>query len=274
MRTQSRDTAEWIERRMIQGHQRFSSSHRFFRVRSLTGSLCAMRPNGTLPRAEALLMHYDLPYLGDDAVSETPPFDIEPTLLTVTHVAASLGHPVVVTGGVACCLYGFPRMVHDVDVLLAPTAAEALYQHLAASWIPLPPTLSTWSLIDPATLVKVDLMTTHGRMPIEPLIARHQPTLVTDEGEIIDVLSAEDVLLTRLAWYQEQGTHPDDQWNDLMGVVKIHAPLLDHSSLRTQAHRFTLDALLDQLLDDCDEGDAPDVSAHGPTRHHSPSYAY
>ena len=269
MRTQSRDTAEWIERVMVHGHQRFSSPQRFSRVRSLTGSMCAMRPNGTLPRADALLLHYDLMYRGADAAAETPPFDIEPPLLAVTHLAEALGYPVVVTGGVACCLYGFPRMVHDVDVLLTPTAAEALYQHLAAAWMPLPPLPTTWSLIDPATLVKVDLMTTHGRIPIAPLIARRQPTLVTDAGETIAVLSAEDVLLTRLAWYQDQGTHPDDQWNDLMGVVKIHAPLLDRSYLHTQAHRFDLDDVLNQVLDDCDEGDHAHVPPDGSTDHYS-----
>ena len=274
MRTQSIDTAEWIERVMIHGHRHFSFPQRFLRVRSLTGSMCAMRPNGTLPRSEALLMHYDLTYCGDDAAAETPPFDIEPPLLAVTHLAESLGHPVAVTGGVACCLYGFPRMVHDVDVLLTPTAAETLYQHLATTWMPLPPTATTWSLIDPATLVKVDLMTTHGRIPIEPLIARGQPTLVTDEGETITVLAAEDVLLTRLAWYQDQGTHPDDQWNDLMGVVKIHAPLLDRSYLRTQAHLFDMDDVLDQVLDDCDEGDRAHVPSDGSTDHHSDPDTY
>jgi hypothetical protein len=269
MRTQSIDTAEWIEREMIQGHRRFSFPQRFFRVRSLTGSMCAMRPNGTLPRSEALLMHYDLPYLGDDAAAETPPFDIEPTLFAVTHLADSLGHPIALTGSLACCLYGFPRMVHDIDVLLTPMGAEALYRHLATSWMPLPPTSTTWSLIDPATLVKVDLMTTHGRIPIAPLIAQQHPICVTDGGEMIAVLTAEDVLLTRLAWYQEQGTHPDDQWNDLMGVVKIHAPLLDRSSLRIHAHTFDLDDILDQLLADCDEGDLAHVFPHGSTDHHS-----
>jgi hypothetical protein len=271
MRTQSMDTSEAIERVMIQGHRRFSSIQRFSRVRSLTGSIYAMRSSDMYSRADALRQHYGIIFTGDTAATEAPPFDIQPTLLTVTHLAESLGATVVLTGGVACCLYGFPRTVRDVDLIMTPTTATTLYQQLAASWLPLPPTPTQWSLIDPSTLVKVDLMTAQGQIPIDPLIARRQPMPITDESEGITVLSAEDVLLTRLAWYQDQGTSPDDQWNDLMGVVKIHAPLLDRPALRAQARVFHLERILDQLLDECDEGECVHGESHGyPDGHCAP----
>jgi hypothetical protein len=268
MRTQSQDTSEAIERVMIHGHRQFTSIQRFQRVRSLTGSIHAMRSTDQLSRADVLCQQYGLTWTGDQAAFEAPPFDIQPTLLAVAHLAKSLGDSAVLTGSIACCLYGFPRTVRDVDVLMTPSTAASIYQQLATSWLPLSSSVACRSLVDPATLVKVDLMTTQGRVPIDPLIVRHQPVLIDTEATI-NVLSAEDVLLTRLAWYQDQGTFPDDQWNDLMGIVKIHAPLLDHPYLRTQASIFHGESILDQLLADCDEGERTDVESHEYTDHHS-----
>jgi hypothetical protein len=268
MRTQSMDTSEAVERVMIHGHRRFSAIQRFNRVRSLTGSISAMRSTGTLSQGEALRQQYGMIVIGAAAVREAPPFDIHSTLLTVTQLAESLGHVAVLTGGIACCLYGFPRTVRDIDVLMTPASAEEIFEHLATSWLPLSSSHACRSLIDPSTLIKVDLMTTQGRIALDPLLARRQSIPFSDAGDTVSMLSAEDVLLTRLAWYQDQDTSPDDQWNDLMGIVKIHAPLLDRLYVRAQAHVYHLDSLLDQLLEECDEGDLMHES-DGYTDHHS-----
>jgi len=262
MRTQSRDTSEIIERVMIHGHRQFSSIQRFQHVRSLTGSISAMRSTDHFSRADALRQRYGMNWTGDQSVAEAPPFDIQSTLFTVMHLADDLRATIVLTGSVACCLYGFPRMVHDIDVVMTASTAASISQQLMTSWLPLSCSSTQWSLVDPSTLVKVDLMTTHGRIPTDLLIDRRRSLQITDD-EAITVLSAEDVVLTRLAWYHDQGTFPDDQWNDLMGVVKVHTPFLDQLYLRTQAKVLHIEPILDQLLTDCDEGDLLHGESYG-----------
>jgi hypothetical protein len=37
-----------------------------------------------------------------------------------------------------------------------------------------------------------------------------------------------------MQWYRATGSCADDQWNDLMGVVKVQAPALDAAYLRAR----------------------------------------
>ena len=267
MRTQSQDTSEVIERMMIEGHRRFSSIERFQRIRALTGSIATMHASSLSSRADLLRQRYGLSWMEDSSTPKIPAFDIQPTLHSITSYAHECQVSVALTGGIACCLYGFPRTIRDIDFLMESSTAELLFQRFSQIWIPISCNSLVWSVIDPMTLVKVDFMTTHGQIPCPSLLARRQRFMI-DEEEFLDVLSAEDVILTRLAWYHQQGTSPDDQWNDLMGIVKIHAPFLDRLYLHVHAHQLHCERLLDQLFSDCDERIVSHAESNGYSNHH------
>jgi hypothetical protein len=64
------------------------------------------------------------------------------------------------------------------------------------------------------------------------------------------IASPEDVVLMRLEWYRDCGATADDQWNDILGVLKVQAPTLDLTYLRHVAQTLNDSGLLEQALID------------------------
>ena len=54
----------------------------------------------------------------------------------------------------------------------------------------------------------------------------------------------------RLEWYQDCGATADDQWNDILGVLKVQAPTMDLTYLRHVAPTLNVSGLLEQALID------------------------
>jgi hypothetical protein len=54
----------------------------------------------------------------------------------------------------------------------------------------------------------------------------------------------------RLEWYRDRGSTADDQWNDILGVLKVQAPTLDLKYLRFVAQTLNISDLLEQGLID------------------------
>ncbi len=270
MRTQSRDTSVDIERVLIRGFLQFSPMTRFSRVRSLTYTLAEanrhqspaasewdsavafVRNHYGDPFATALSVYHPLP--------ETIAFDLLATLERIVQVLDAGHVRFAVTGSLACGVYGFPRTCRDIDLLVLPEDVPQVGE--VSPWFidvcddPHAPTMASW--LDPQTLIKVDLVAPPPPFQAEHLLARARLLPLTEQGFQMPVLSAEDVLLTRLFWYQVTGSRADDQWNDLMGVVKIQAPTLDASYLWSQMQQLHLADLYTQLCVDTEFEGIPD----------------
>lgn len=44
---------------------------------------------------------------------------------------------------------------------------------------------------------------------------------ITENGQILYVASAEDIIIEKLKWYESGGRITDRQWNDLLGVSQV-----------------------------------------------------
>jgi hypothetical protein len=62
--------------------------------------------------------------------------------------------------------------------------------------------------------------------------------------------SPEDVILTYLIWYHQSENHRDDQWNDLLGILKVQAPTLNLVYLSQQAETLKIGDLFALALID------------------------
>ena len=266
MRTQSRDTSEDIERLLIHGHQQFSPSMRFARVRSMTYTLAEANrhQSGTknsLDRDLAFLRHvyghpYALAFQNHGPVLPSPAFDVLPSLELLARLFAERQVPFALTGSLACCLYGFPRTCRDIDLLVRPQDLVRLdpvslgFVMVEEDRAPVVgfPEVAHW--LDPHTLIKVDLVAAPFPLSSAWLLHRAAAIPVTEDGFTLPVLTAEDVVLTRLQWYRATGSQADDQWNDLMGLVKVQAPTLDATYLLAQSQRLQVAGELAQLFVD------------------------
>jgi hypothetical protein len=78
---------------------------------------------------------------------------------------------------------------------------------------------------------------------------RLEPTdLLGGDPIAVSVISAEDILLAKLLWYQEGGSVSERQWNDLLNLVRVQGDRLDRQYLDVQATRLGVSYLLGRLL--------------------------
>jgi len=62
--------------------------------------------------------------------------------------------------------------------------------------------------------------------------------------------SPEDIILNKLQWYQIGGGVSEQQWKDVLGVLKVQDDKLDLEYLRYWASRLNLSDLLNRSFDD------------------------
>ena len=85
----------------------------------------------------------------------------------------------------------------------------------------------------------------------DTLVAQRAQQLSLLEGyQPIWIASPEDLTLMRLEWYRDCGATADDQWNDILGVLKVQAPTLDLQYLRRVAHTLNVSDVVEQALID------------------------
>lgn len=276
MRTQSIDTAPEVERLQIARIRSFSPARKFASIRSWTHTLTsanvhAMRHGTPEPNERDIAVRFVTREYGralatalQAAVEQRPGWtieahDLQAALIPVVEAFARLGIRYYLSGSIACSVYGLPRGAQDID-FVAEIQLEHVYplsEHLQAAYTINEQALreaiaqrSAFSLLHLSSLVKVDVMLPRGT-PFDSLVAQRAQQLSLLEGyQPVWIASPEDVALIRLAWYRDGGATADDQWNDILGVLKVQALTLDLRYLRRVAHTLNVSGFLEQALID------------------------
>lgn len=169
-----------------------------------------------------------------------------------------LGIAHYLSGSVASSAFGIPRATQDVDIVAhirLPQVAQlfpilqqtgyvdrddmqhAIRFHRAFNIIP---------LRGPA---KIDVFTPQQSPFAESILDRVRYINVRhDAPRPYPLISAEDVILTKLAWYVEGGQQAQTQWGDILGVVQIQGPHLDLAYLHKWAQLLQLTPLLTKAI--------------------------
>ena len=276
MRTQSIDTTPEVERLQVARIRSFSPARKFASVRSWTHTLTsanlhAMRSGTPESNERAIAVRFVTREYGRElatdfqtAVEQRPEWtirehDLPVAMIPIIEVFECLGVRYYLSGSIACSVYGLPRGAQDIDVVADIQAEHVspLVQQLQGAYTINAQALrdaiaqrSAFSLLHLSSLIKVDVMLLRGT-PFDSLVSQRAQQLSLIEGyQPIWIASAEDVVLLGLAWYRACGATADDQWNDLLGVVKVQAPTLDLTYLRHVAPTLNVSGLLEQALID------------------------
>ncbi|MBI3668033.1 MAG: hypothetical protein HY236_17680 [Acidobacteria bacterium] len=167
----------------------------------------------------------------------------------------------MVGGSLASSIHGVARATRDIDLVadikkehIAPLAA-ALGPEFYADPEMMEQALLTgrpFNLIHYASSYKFDVFP----LPREPYyqveFARRRTAEYSLEGQValkFYVVSPEDAVLTKLVWYRSGKEVSEQQWSDVLDVVRVKGELLDLTYLRQWAGPLGVAELLEKALE-------------------------
>lgn len=169
----------------------------------------------------------------------------------------------VVGGSLASSMYGVPRATQDVDLIarLETRHVDGFTRGLEDRFF-LDPVMVTeavrrrdsFNIIHKETVYKADIFVAGDDAWSECELSRAVAIRIElDTGEFsLNFASAEDILLSKLAWYREGGEISERQWSDVRGILKVQGADLDQEHLRKWAGQLKVDDLLRRALEESD----------------------
>jgi hypothetical protein len=178
--------------------------------------------------------------------------------LKVVKVLDQLSVPYVIGGSLASIVYGMPRTTLDADFVvdLKTEQIDPFVAELEQEFYVEPESIkqaisrrSSFKLIHQATMFKVDIFIPKPRAFDHAQLAhRVKKTICTDPEHYAFILSAEDIILAKLEWYQMGGRVSERQWRDVLEVLKTQSEQLDFTYMSKMAASLHVEDLLETAI--------------------------
>ncbi len=181
--------------------------------------------------------------------------DLLLALKPVVDAFERLSIPYYIGGSVASSVYGMPRATMDADIVadLAPTQVPSLVDLLRDQYY-ISETMiqnasvgvSSFNLIHLETMMKIDVFVQKNDAYHQSAFARRvKDRLVDDDPDsVVCLASAEDVILSKLQWYEMGQRISERQWLDILGVIKVQGDSLDREYLARWSEALGVSDLL------------------------------
>jgi hypothetical protein len=178
--------------------------------------------------------------------------------LLVVEILEELGISYAIGGSVASSLHGETRTTQDADIVadMNPSHVGPFVQRLGDRFYADEETIREavcgrrmFNVIHLGSVFKVDIHPTRAETLSRQQLARRKRELIrVDPDRFAYIVSPEDIVLQKLEWYRLGGGVSDQQWRDVLGVLKVQADRLDRDYLQRLAESFDLADLLRQAL--------------------------
>ena len=107
-------------------------------------------------------------------------------------------------------------------------------------------------------MVKIDVFIVKDQpYDCEALARRRLDTLDEESSRSFYLASPEDTVLSKLQWYERGGRISDQQWKDIIGVLKVQSSRLDFEYLKYWASKLNLSELLNRSFRDAGVIESP-----------------
>jgi hypothetical protein len=168
-------------------------------------------------------------------------------LVSIAKILKQLKIPYLVTGGIAVLIWGRPRFTADIDIVieLKPGDIDALEKALRAlgkagyidknSMRDALANQEEFNFIDGTTGIKIDFWISKKNDPLEQLRFKRKVGK-TILGERIYFSSPEDLILSKLLWYQQNKS--TRQLEDVESIIKISGKRLNKKYLKNWAKKL------------------------------------
>jgi hypothetical protein len=179
-------------------------------------------------------------------------------IMPVIAAFNQLGIEYYIGGSVASSIFGIARMTLDADIIAdvrsehAGALADILmakgYYADAAMMRDAIKRRSSFNLIHTESMLKIDVFvlkdTPYAGIAFQRKIQRQVDD--ADSHAVLNIGAPEDILLNKLEWYRLGGQVSDRQWNDVIGLIKVRAGLLDKGYMDQWAGTLHIADLLDR----------------------------
>jgi hypothetical protein len=186
--------------------------------------------------------------------------DIIEALSKVIDCFDSLGLAYYIAGSVASSAYGMARATMDVDLVanIELSQVDHLVKSLKQDYYVSAETLAdavrrraSFNLIHLETMIKIDVFLAKDQpYDSQALARRRSDTLDQESSRKFYLSSPEDAVLGKLQWYQLGGGVSEQQWKDILGVLKVQSGKLDLEYLKYWASMLSVSELLSRAFDD------------------------
>ena len=163
-------------------------------------------------------------------------------------------------GSIASSVYGKVRFTQDADITVAAFGdnAEQFYNVLKESFYISEDAMyqaisnrGSFNIIHLKSAFKIDIFIQKDD-DFHRLIFIRRKKVKLDESieQLFDIVSAEDIILLKLQWYQSAGCVSERQWSDVLGVLTVQAQMLDMKYLRSCSEKLGLGDILQKAIDE------------------------
>jgi hypothetical protein len=188
--------------------------------------------------------------------------DIISAIDMVIECFERLGIDYCIGGSVASSAYGIARATMDVDLIAKMEtkhvdnlvkALENNYYIDSGMITNAIQEKSSFNLIHLETMIKIDVFILRDQpYDLKAFDRRQTDTLDEENARKFYLSSPEDVILSKLQWYHLGGRLSQQQWKDVLGILKIQGDRLDLKYLKYWASKLNLSDLLNGSFNDAD----------------------
>lgn len=177
----------------------------------------------------------------------------------LTEVFDQLGIAYFIGGSFASTIHGLPRATRDVD-FIADLKAKHVASFVAALETEFYLDAKTirsaithqrsFNVIHLDTMFKADVFVLASSKWAQNQLRRRELKPISSAGvaHTVWTCTAEDIILQKLLWFEKGGKVSRQQWDDILGVLKVNASTLDFDYLRQWGAELGITSLLQEAL--------------------------
>jgi hypothetical protein len=175
-----------------------------------------------------------------------------------TDILDKLNIPYAIGGSIASSLYGRVRFTQDADitVMALDDKTDPFYsltkRHFYISKSAMHQAIrnkTSFNVIHTKTAFKIDVFVAQNNEFNNNLMRRTKKIKLSEDTEkTFSVVSAEDIILLKLDWFNRSDCTSERQWSDILSVLTAQASTIDFEYLKTWAAKLTLNDLLQKAV--------------------------
>ena len=178
-------------------------------------------------------------------------------LIDFTRILEDLHIQYVVVGSFASSARGVRRATVDADLVvdLTPDQVKTIVDRLTGDYyidaLAVRRAILTeraFNAIHLESMFKVDVHISRDTFSRKEMERRLPEQILPASDTIVYIATAEDTIVAKLHWYRKGKEVSDQQWSDVLGIIKVQRDRLDYAYLREWAEELGVRDLLDKAI--------------------------